>query len=95
MTPSINAVGFTLKESQSEMIETKLKRISYADDLIIDLLLKIKHDKIFNFGATCNFKWGTSATVSTENEDFSAGLNILIDMLDAKVTKEKEKVQNH
>ena len=94
MTPSINAVGFTLKESQSEMIETKLKRISYADDLIIDLLLKIKHEKIFSFGATCTFQWGSSATVSTENEDFAAGLNILIDMLDAKVTKEKEKVQN-
>ena len=46
MTPSIHAVGFTLKESQSEMIETKLKRISYADDLIIDLLLKIKHEKM-------------------------------------------------
>ena len=94
MNTSINAVGFTLEQKQSDMVDSKLKRISYADDLIIDLLLKIKHEKIFSFGATCNFKWGTSATVSTENEDFAAGLNILIDMLDAKVTKEKEKVQN-
>ena len=94
MNTSINAVGFTLEQKQSDMIDSKLKRISYADDLIIDLLLKIKHEKIFSFGATCNFKWGASATVSTENEDFAAGLNILIDMLDAKVTKEKEKVQN-
>lgn len=94
MNTSINAVGFTLEQKQSDMVDSKLKRISYADDLIIDLLLKIKHEKIFSFGATCNFKWGASATVSTENEDFAAGLNILIDMLDAKVTKEKEKVQN-
>ena len=51
MTPSINAIGFTLGEKQSEMLNTKLKRIAYADDLIVDLLIKIKHDKDFSFEA--------------------------------------------
>ena len=37
MTPSINAVGFTLEQKQSDMIDNKLKRIAYADDLIVDL----------------------------------------------------------
>ncbi|MCR5285379.1 MAG: HPF/RaiA family ribosome-associated protein [Treponema sp.] len=94
MTLSTNAVGFTLGQKQSEMIETKLKRIAYADDLIVDLLLKIKHEKIFTFGATVNFKWGNSATVTCEEEDFAAGINKLMDMLDLKITKEKEKIQS-
>ena len=45
MNTSINAVGFTLEQKQSDMIDSKLKRISYADDLIVDLIIKIKHDK--------------------------------------------------
>jgi len=93
MTPSINAIGFTLRQDQSEMIDTKLKRISYADDLIVDLLIKIKHEKEFSFDATINFRWGASAHVSAQDEDFAPGLNKMMDVLDMKVKKEKDKVQ--
>lgn len=93
MTPSISAVGFTLGKNQSEMIDQKLKRISYADDLIVDLILKIKHDNDFSFDTTINFKWGLSAHVSAQDEDFAAGLNKMMDVLDNKVKKEKDKVQ--
>ncbi|MCR5253578.1 MAG: HPF/RaiA family ribosome-associated protein [Treponema sp.] len=93
MTPSINAIGFTLGEKQSEMLNTKLKRIAYADDLIVDLLIKIKHDKDFSFEATINFKWGTTAHVEATDDDFAPGLNKMMDVLDMKVKKEKDKVQ--
>ena len=93
MTPSINAVGFTLGQKQSDMIDSKLKRIAYGDDLIVDLLIKIKHDKTFVFDTTVNFKWGTSAHVSGEDFDFGAALNKMMDVLDNKIKKEKDKVQ--
>ena len=93
MTPSINAVGFTLEQKQSEMIESKLKRISYADDLIVDLLIKVKQDKAYIFDTTINFKWGTSAHVSGEDFDFGAALNKMMDVLDNKIKKEKDKIQ--
>ncbi len=93
MTPSINAIGFTLGAKQSEMIDTKLKRIAYAEDLIVDLLIKIKHDKDFSFEATINFKWGATAHVSANDDDFAPGLNKMMDVLDMKVKKEKDKVQ--
>ena len=41
MTKKIDAVGFTLDQKQSDLVETKLKRIGYADDLIVDLIMKI------------------------------------------------------
>ena len=94
MTPSINAVGFTLEQKQSDLVESKLKRVSYADDLIVDLLMKIKHDKAYVFDVTVNFKWGTQAHVSGEDFDFAAALNKTMDVLDNKIKKEKEKVQN-
>ena len=39
MNTSINAVGFTLEQKQSDMVDSKLKRISDADDLIVDLII--------------------------------------------------------
>ena len=93
MNTSINAVGFTLEQKQSDMIDSKLKRISYADDLIVDLIIKIKHDKEYVLDANVNFKWGTQAHVSGEDYDFSAALDMMMDVLDNKIKKEKDKVQ--
>ena len=95
MTTSVQAVGFQLEQKQSEMINSKLKRIAYADDLIIDLLLNIKQDKAYIAEATVNFRWGTSGHVSAEDFDFGAAINKTMDCLDNKIKKEKDKIQNH
>lgn len=93
MTKKIDAVGFTLDQKQSDLVETKLKRIGYADDLIVDLIMKIKHDKAYSFDTTVNFKWGLQAHVSSDDYDFAAALNKTMDLLDNKIKKEKDKVQ--
>lgn len=93
MEKSISAVDFTLGQKQSEMIESKLKRIAYAEDKIIVLTMKIKHDKEFIFDTTLNFRWGTQAHVSSSDFDFGAALNKTMDLLDNKIIKEKDKVQ--
>ncbi|MDR1785347.1 MAG: HPF/RaiA family ribosome-associated protein [Spirochaetaceae bacterium] len=93
MTPAITAVGFNLEEDQSELINKKLERIKYAEDLIVDLTLRIKEDKKYVFDCTVNFRWGAAAHVTESNYDFAKGVNKLIDTLDQKVNKEKEKVQ--
>ena len=95
MTTSVKAVGFTLDQKQSDMVDSKLKRIAYADDLIVDLLLNIKHEKAYFADATVNFRWGTSAHVSGEDFDFGAALNKMMDVLDNKIKKEKDKIQDH
>lgn len=93
MTKSISAVGFELEKKQSEMIDTKLKRISYADDLIVDLIMRVKRTKEYSFDITVNFRWGTQAHVTGDDYDFGAALNKVMDILDNKVKKEKDKVQ--
>lgn len=95
MTKSVSAVGFDLEKKQSELIESKMKRIAYAEDLIVDLMLRVKRDKSYNFDATANFRWGTQAHVTSEDFDFAAGLNKLMDVLDVKIKKEKDKIQDH
>lgn len=93
MTKSVSAVGFELEKKQSEMIDTKLKRISYADDLIVDLIMRVKRTKEYSFDVNVNFRWGAQAHVTGEDYDFAAALNKVMDILDNKVKKEKDKVQ--
>lgn len=93
MNTTINAIGFNLDQDQMDLVEKKLGRIKYGDDLITDLLFKVKEDKKYIFETTINFRWGVVAHVSSEDYEFATGLNKLVDILDQKVRKEKEKIQ--
>ena len=44
MTKNISA-SFVLEQKQSDMIEKKLDRIKYADELINDLTVRVKQEK--------------------------------------------------
>ncbi|WP_191017739.1 HPF/RaiA family ribosome-associated protein [Treponema zioleckii] len=93
MTKTILPVGFELEQKQSEMIEKKLERVKYAEDLIVDLIVRVKHDKAYVFDTTVNFRWGAQAHVTGEDFDFGASLNKMMDVLDTKIKKEKDKIQ--
>jgi len=93
MTTSVSAQGFSLEKDQNDLIANKLQRISYADNLIVDLILHVKEDKKYYFDCTVNFRWGANAHVTGDDFDFAAGLNKLMDSLDNKIKKEKDKVQ--
>lgn len=93
MTKTISAQGFNLSKDQSDLINKKLERIAYADDLIVDLTLRVKEDKKFYFDTTLNFRWGSNAHVTGDDFDFAAALNKMMDVLDQKVKKEKDKAQ--
>ncbi|MBQ4498285.1 MAG: HPF/RaiA family ribosome-associated protein [Spirochaetaceae bacterium] len=93
MNVTLSAVGFDFQQEQQDLINKKLERISYADDLIVDLLVRVKDDKKIIFDVTANFRWGASAHVSADDYDFAAALNKTMDILDTKVKKEKDKIQ--
>ena len=93
MNTSISAQGFTLDRDQTGLITKKLERIGYAENLIVDLILRVKEDKKFYFDATVNFRWGGNAHVASDDFDFAAALNKLMDVLDVKIKKEKDKAQ--
>ncbi|MGL4981997.1 MAG: HPF/RaiA family ribosome-associated protein [Treponemataceae bacterium] len=90
-----SAVGFDLDQDKHDIIDKKLERIKYAQDLIEDLSITVKYDKRFDFECNIHFHWGIKAHVSSEDFDFEPALNKMIDILDQKIKKEKDKVQNH
>lgn len=93
MELDIRAIKFSFDEDQKEFIEKKMQRVSYAEDLITSIACSVKLDKKFIYECDVRFKFGETSHVSTENYDFEAGVNKLIDMLDQKIKKEKDKIQ--
>jgi putative sigma-54 modulation protein len=86
-------VPLDLAPKSREYLDTKLERIEYAKDMIVDLIFVFTKDKDFKLEATVNFRWGTQAHVEERDYGLDAGIDKLVDKLEQKITKEKEKVQ--
>jgi putative sigma-54 modulation protein len=93
MNVDIKAVHFTLKDDGREYVNRKIARIHNAENMIVDLLVTLTKDKEFSAEATVNFRWGVSIHVKENDFDLNPAIDKLMDVLDQKITKEKEKVK--
>jgi putative sigma-54 modulation protein len=93
MNIDVRAVHFTLKEDGREYLDRKIARIHNAENMIIDLIVTITREKDFDAEATVNFRWGVSIHVKEHDFELNPAIDKLMDRLDAKITKEKEKVK--
>ncbi len=93
MTVDVRCVHFELSETSRAYLDGKLERIGYAKDMIVDLIVVITKDKDFKLEATVNFRWGLQAHVEERDFDVNPGIDKLVDKLEQKIAKEKEKVQ--
>jgi putative sigma-54 modulation protein len=89
----IKAVHFSLHEDAKEYLGKKIERIRNAESMIVDLLITIKKEKDFDAEATVNFRWGVSVHVKEVDFELTKAIDKMIDKLEAKITKEKEKVK--
>jgi putative sigma-54 modulation protein len=93
MNTEIKAVHFSLHDDAKEYLNKKLDRLRNAESMIVDLLITIKKEKSFVADATVNFRWGLSVHVAESDFDLTKAIDMMIDKLEAKITKEKEKVK--
>ncbi|GAB1484245.1 HPF/RaiA family ribosome-associated protein [Treponema sp.] len=93
MNIDVKAVHFTLREETREYLNKKIDRIPNAENMIVDLLFTFTKEKEFSVEATVNFRWGITVHVSERDFDLNPALDKLIDKLENKIIKEKEKVQ--
>ncbi len=94
MTVDVRSVHFDLADTSRKYLDKKLERIDYAKDMIVDLIFVFTKDKEFKLEATVNFRWGTNAHVAEHDYDINAGIDKLVDKLEQKINKEKEKIQD-
>lgn len=93
MNTEIKAVHFNLQDDTKEYLNKKIERIHNAENMIVDLLITLTKDKDFSAEVTVNFRWGVSIHVKEHDFDLKAAVDKLMDKLEVKVTKEKEKVK--
>jgi putative sigma-54 modulation protein len=93
MNLDVKAVHFALDEETREYLDRKMVRIHNAENMIIDLLFTLTKEKDFEAEATVNFRWGVSIHVKEHDFELNPAIDKLMDRLEAKITKEKEKVK--
>jgi putative sigma-54 modulation protein len=93
MNTDIKAVHFTLRDETREYLDKKIARIHNAENMIIDFLITLTKDKDFSAEATVNFRWGVSIHVKEHDFDLNPAVDKMMDKLEQKITKEKEKVK--
>jgi putative sigma-54 modulation protein len=94
MNTSIQAVNFTLRDESKQYLEKKLGRIHNAESMLVDMSIRLSRDKDFAAEATVNFRWGVQAHVKETDFVLNAAIDKMMDTLEAKVNKEKEKVKD-
>jgi putative sigma-54 modulation protein len=93
MNLDIKAVHFSLHDDAKEYLNKKIERLRNAENMIVDLLITIKKEKDFDVEATANFRWGVTIHVHEAEFDLTTAIDKMMDKLEAKITKEKEKVK--
>ena len=93
MNIETKAVHFTLKDETREYLDKKIARIHNAENMIVDLLFTLTKDKQFTAEAKVNFRWGVSIHQKERDFELNPAIDKLMDKLEAKITKEKEKVK--
>ena len=82
-----------MDEETKEYLGKKLERIHHAESMMVDLIVTLKKEKDYEADATVNFRWGVSIHVKEKDFDLHAAIDKMMDKLEAKITKEKEKVK--
>ena len=94
MNIDVRSVHFDLSEASRQYLANRLERIGYAKDMIVDLLFVFTKDaKQYKLEVTTNFRWGIQAHLEETAFEINPGIDVLIDRLDHKIAKEKQKIQ--
>lgn len=96
MRLDIKGVHYDITDVTRNFLTEKTGKLAFAAEQITDLMFTLtKGKKDWTAEATVNFKFGVSAHVSETDFNLHAAIEKLIDRLEVKIRKEKEKVQDH
>ena len=96
MNVDVKGVHLELSQNVHDYLNKKLKRLGYAEDLIVDLLFTLSQEAHeYKAEVNINFRWGTSSHIGVNAFNLIKGIEQLFDKMDVKINKEKEKIQEH
>lgn len=93
MQLDIKAIHFSLNDAQREHIDRRLERFSYAREYLVDLGLTLTYEASqYDVDASLHFRWGAVTHLKVSGYDLLEAFDRMMDKVQAKVSKEKEKV---
>ena len=96
MTVTIKGVHYDISERTREFLSDKLGLLDPFKDLLVSVDATITKEKAgFVVEANVHFRWGATAHLEEKAQELYPAIENLIHKLDAKISKEKDKVQEH
>lgn len=96
MRYEVKGIHYEISDTTREYIEKKMKKLKFASDLVKDLILSLVREKHgYKIEANTTFRWGGTSHLSVECKELYKGIELIIDKLKGKISKEKEKIQEH
>jgi putative sigma-54 modulation protein len=93
MQLDLKTIHFALNEVQREHIERRLERFSYAREYLVDLGLTLTREgSQYHVDASLHFRWGSTTHLKVSGYELLEAFDRMIDKIQAKVSKEKEKM---
>ena len=94
MNIDVRSVHFDLGIPTREYLDKKLERLSFAKDTIVNIDFAFTKEKDFICESTIHFRWGNQAHLTERDFELTAGIDKLMDKMEMKVRKEKDRVQD-
>jgi putative sigma-54 modulation protein len=96
MRLEIKGVHYDVTDVTREFLEEKLTKLDFATEQIIDLLITLtKGKKDWSAEVNVNFRFGVSAHISETDFNLHEAIVKMVDRLEHKIRKEKDKIQDH
>lgn len=96
MELEIKGVHFTVHDDTREFIKEKLEKLEFAADYIVDLDFTLtRENPEFLAEVKLHLSWGLTSVIKVRSFDLHEAINTLIDKLDHKIRKERDKVTDH
>ncbi len=96
MTVTIKGVHYDISDRTREFLNDKLSHIDPFKDLLVSVdatITKEKNEYIVE--SNVHFKWGANAHLQERAQELYPAIENLMHKLDAKISKEKDKVKGH
>lgn len=96
MTVTIKGIHYDISDRTREFLTEKLGHIDPFKDLLVSVDATVtKETTEFIVESNVHFKWGATAHLEERAQELYPAIENLIKKLDAKISKEKDKVKNH
>jgi putative sigma-54 modulation protein len=96
MTVTIKGIHYDISDRTREFLTEKLGHIDPFKDLLVSVDATVtKETTEFIVESNVHFKWGATAHLEERAQELYPAIENLVKKLDAKISKEKDKVKGH